>query len=101
MDRPVDEESIALEDPNLRDKDDELVEPFGISKKGIENLMNAYLSRKLDEDIVFLKKKGGMEWLEKALCTDYAKGIKDEDEFLRRIEAFDSNKKEEDDPVSM
>ena len=76
-----DEEVIALENKKIiqeNDKvdkvdevDDEIEEPFKISKKGLNNIMNNYLSRKLDEELSYIQLKGGIKFLEEALQTDF------------------------------
>ena len=106
--RKEEEEMIALEkgSPNHennrddQDVDDEIEPPFKISKKGLDKLMQNYLSRTLDEDLVNLDKIGGMHWLEGALQTDLKNGIKDDDLFLARKKAFDSNEQEPEEPLS-
>jgi hypothetical protein len=97
-----DEEVIALENRNniQKEEDDEIEEPFKISKKGLEILMNNYLSRKLDEELVFLERRGGMCFLEEALCTSYSRGLTDTDDYLARKKIFDTNEQEPEEPLS-
>ncbi len=94
-----DEESMILENSP---HDEEIQEPFQISKKGLDELMNGYLSRKFDEDLVFIKRRGGIKWLESALHTNLESGLNDtEDLKLRRKQAFDTNEKEPEEPISI
>ncbi len=105
------EEIVALDkkkNNNIRkDKDennmddDEIEEPFKVSKKGLDNLMNVYLSRKLDEELIMLEKKGGVKFLEEALVTDFKQGLTDTDDYINRKKAFDSNEQEEEEPLSI
>jgi hypothetical protein len=93
------EESMILENSP---QDEEFQEPFHVSKKGLDELMNRYLSRKFDEDLVFIKRRGGIKWLESALHTNLESGLNDtEDLKLRRKQAFDTNEKEPEEPISI
>ena len=104
-----DEEVIALENKKIiqeNDKvdkvdevDDEIEEPFKISKKGLNNIMNNYLSRKLDEELSYIQLKGGIKFLEEALQTDFKNGLGDTDNYLSRKSAFDSNEEAPEEPL--
>ena len=103
-----DEEIVRLEkrSPNHDDKkeendvDDEIDPPFQISKKGLDKLIQNYLSRTLDEDLDTIEKNGGMNWIENGLQSDLQNGIKDEDMFFARKKAFDTNEQEPEEPLS-
>lgn len=103
--RNNDEEAVALSKRPKRDNDEneeeEIEEPFKISKKGLDTIMNKYLSRRLDEDIMFIERKGGIKFLEEALCTNFQRGLNDNDAFVGRIKAFDSNERAPEDPLSI
>ena len=80
--------------------DDEIEDPFKISKNGIENLMNRYLSRKFDDELVYIERKGGIKFIEEALQTNFKNVIVDKDDFSNRKKAFDTNEQEPDEPLS-
>ena len=82
--------------------DDGIIEnPFKISKNGLNKLMDNYLSRKFDEDIAMIERKGGIAWFGDALQTDFKEGITDSDDFINRKRVFDTNEREEEDPLGI
>ena len=100
----INEQSVEMKnlDLNKNDQNDDLIEePFKISKNGLNILMNSYLSRKLDEELVVIKRKGGIKWFENALQTNFLNGINDTDDFINRKRVFDTNEKEEEEPLSI
>lgn len=81
--------------------DAEIVEPFKISKKGLDKLMEKYLNRQLDEELNFIESKGGIQFFESGLKTNFKEGINDDDAMsLVRKRAFDSNEQEPEEPLS-
>ena len=80
---------------------DNSVEPFKMSKEGVDYLNQKYLNRKFTEDIDYLEKLDGIKFITKSLLVNPESGL-DEDESQRekRIDAFDSNESPPLEPIN-
>lgn len=66
-----------------------------VAKEELIKLVDIYMDRKFDDELVEVEEKGGIEVYQDLLGTDFSTGLKDESDFEDRIAAFGSNKREE------
>ena len=89
------------DDIDFKNGEEDAQPPFKIGKSTIDLIIEKYLSRKLCEEIDYLKSRGGIKWLEMSLKTSILEGLPDSDtEKIDRINAFDSNEPPLEEPIS-
>jgi Ca2+ transporting ATPase len=76
------------------------VDPFKVSKEGINFLIQKYLNRKGWEDVDYLKRLDGYSFYEAGLCTSLKEGLDETPEQRsHRSTIFDTNERPPDKPI--
>ncbi|CAG9336017.1 unnamed protein product [Blepharisma stoltei] len=66
-----------------------------VSKEELITLVETYINRKFDEEIILIENRGGIDKFQELLDVDFRNGINSNSRFEKRIAAYGKNKREE------